>query len=154
MMIKAIFNVPGDYEKSLRRRRLVAFLLLGVGIVGVVCYFLLVDGSGLPDFAQGFYLGGASGICLGAVILLIRTQVLLSDPEERKKAQVKEQDEREKTIVNGSFQFAGMVTFFTSAAALFVVLPLSVPAFFALLGAMMLYCLSFLAGNWYLSRKL
>ncbi len=154
MMIKAIFNVPGDYEKSLRRRRLVAFLLLGVGIVGVVCYFLLVDGSGLPDFAQGFYLGGASGICLGAAILLIRTQVLLSDPEERKKAQVKEQDEREKAIVNGSFQFAGMVTFFTSAAALFVVLPLSVPAFFALLGAMRLYCLSFLAGNWYLSRKL
>ncbi len=153
MLIKQIFNGP-DFEKSLRQRRLVAFLALGVGIVGILCYFFLLPGSGLPDFVQGFYLGAASGICLGAVILLINTLVLLSDPEKRKKAQIQETDERSRAIVSGAFQTAGMVTFFASAAALFVVLPFSAPAFFALIGAMAVYAVTFLIANVVLERKM
>ena len=73
-----------DYDRSLRRRRLLAFGLLAVGLTGVLCYFFLIEGSDvLPDFARGFYLGGSSGICIGAVLLLGRGTYLLSDPGAR-----------------------------------------------------------------------
>ena len=42
-----------------------------MGITGVLCYFLLIDGSDtLSDYARGFYLGGASGISIGSVFLI------------------------------------------------------------------------------------
>ena len=43
-------------------------------------------------YARGFYLGAASGISIGAVILLIRMQYLLTHPEARKKAKIQEQE--------------------------------------------------------------
>lgn len=145
----------GDYEKSLRRRRWMAFGLLAVGLTGVVCYFLLVDGSDtLPDFARGLYLGGACGICLGSVILLVRTIYLLTHPEERKKAKIKEQDEREKAIVSQSFQFAGIFTFFGSAAALFVLAAVSLEATVTLLSVVAVFFIAFLARAIYLSATL
>lgn len=153
MLIKLILNTK-DYEKSLKQRRAAAAAMLGVGLVGLVCYFLLVPGSGLSDYAQGFYLGAACGISAGALILLVRTQYLLTHPAARQKAKIKETDEREVHIVHTSFQAAGMVTFFTSAAALFVVLPLSVAAFTALLCTMALYALTFAVVNLWLSKKL
>lgn len=154
MMIQSFLNVPGDFDKTLRLRRVVSIGLLAVGAVAIASYFLLVYQSALPDFAQGFYLGAGSGILLGALILLIRTQYLLRHPEARKKAQIKEQDEREQTIVNRSFQFAGLITFFLTAAALFVVLPLSFAAFNALLAVMAVYCIVFLGANVYFSKTL
>jgi len=153
MMFKLIFN-SDDYEKTLKRRRLFAFAMLAVGLIGTVCYFLLVPGSGLNDYAQGFYLGASSGICLGAVILLVRAQYLLSSPDALKKAKIKETDEREKQILHSAFEAAGFVTFFVEAAALFVVLPLSMSAFKALLGVMILYSVVFVAACAWLSKKL
>jgi len=89
-MLMHIFDTS-DFERSLRRRRWVGFGLLAVGLVGILCYFLLIDGSDvLPDFARGFYLGGASGICIGSVFLLVRTTYLLSNPAARKKAKIQE----------------------------------------------------------------
>lgn len=144
-----------DYDRSLRRRRLVAFGLLAVGIVGVLCYFFLIDGSdALPDYARGFYLGGASGFCIGSVILLIRTTYLLSDPEARKKAKIKEQDEREKAIVSGAFQFAGMFTLFYAAASLFVLVAVSLEAALAVLSMVVIYSITWLCRVLYLSKKL
>lgn len=153
MLIKLILN-DADFEKSLKRRKLAGFALLLVGLVGLGCYFLLVAGSDLPDFAQGFYLGAASGVCLGAVILLIRSQYLLSNPDALKQAKIKETDEREKQILHSAFEAAGFVTFFASAAALFVVLPMSMDAFRALLGAMVLYAVVFVGASAGLSKKL
>lgn len=154
MLMKSILTVPGDYQKTLRLRRIIALALLAVGIVAIVCYALLVHQSVLPDFARGFYLGAGSGITLGALLLLGRTQYLLSHPQARKKAQVKEQDERERDILHRAFQFAGLFTFFLMAAALFVVLPLSIAAFNALLGAMVVYFLAFVAASFYFSKTL
>jgi len=154
MLIKSFLNVPGDYEKTLKYRQCFALAAVALGLVGLVCYRLLVPQSGLPEFAQGFYQGAAAGILMGALILLVRTRYLLRHPEARKKAQVAEQDEREITIVNNSFRLAGLVTFYGSAAALFIVLPLDRGAFFALLAAMAAYALAFLAGNLYYSKKL
>ena len=83
-MLMRLFDTS-DYDRSLRRRRLMALGLLAVGITGLVCYFLLVHNSEtLSDHARGFYLGGASGIALGAVVLVVRMQYLLTHPEARK----------------------------------------------------------------------
>lgn len=144
-----------DYDRSLRRRRLAAFGLLAVGITGVLCYFFLVQNSSvLPDFARGFYLGGASGISIGAVFLLVRVTYLLSNPEARKKAKIREQDEREKVIINRSFQFAGMFTFFACAASMFVLVAVSMAAALAVLGVVAAYSVTWLIANVYLSKKL
>ena len=153
-MLMKIFDTS-DYDRSLRRRRLVAFGLLAVGITGLLCYlFLLHDSDTLPEFARGFYLGGASGISLGAVFLLIRVQVLLSNPAARKKAKIQEQDEREKAIVNQAFQFAGMFTFFAAAASMFVLVAVSRAAASAVLGVIVVYAVTWLIANLYLSKKL
>lgn len=73
-LIKMI--VGKDYTQQLKNQRLVSVGLLLVGIVGIVCYFTLVPGSTLEDFTKGFYIGGASGITAGALILLIRCTYL------------------------------------------------------------------------------
>lgn len=153
MLLKSLFTY-GNYEKSLRRRRWLALALLCVGLTGFLCYFLLVPGSSLPEFAQGFYLGAAGGISAGALVLLLRVQYLLTHPEQQKKAQIKETDERQRKIVQSAFLAAGMVTFFTAAAALFVVLPLSPQAFRALLALMALYCVAFVIALQVLERRL
>lgn len=143
-----------DYLQRLKHQLLASVALLLVGVVGVVCYFVVVPGSGLTDFAQGFYIGGASGITAGALIMLARCVYLLKNPEARQRAKVKDTDERAQAIVHQSFAIAGGVTFFTSAAALFVVLPFSVAAFRALMGAMILFALTFFAADQILERRM
>lgn len=154
MLAKFLFS-SGDFEKTLRRRRMFAFGMLAVGITGLVCFILFVQGNeAISEFIQGFYMGAATGISLGSVVLLIRTTYLLSHPEALKKARIKETDEREKQIVNESFRLAGIITFFTTAAALFVVLPFSFHAFYALLAITFFYSVTFLAVNFILSKRL
>ena len=153
-MLMRIFD-SSDFERSLRRRRLAGFGLLAVGLTGVLCYFFLIDGSdALPDFARGFYLGGAIGISIGAAFLLARAAYLLTHPEARKRAKIREQDEREKAIINQSFQFAGMFTFFAAAASMFVLVAVSMEAAMAVLGVVAVFALAWLAANLFLSKKL
>lgn len=154
MLIKQLLTDAGDYGKSLRQRRWAAVGMLCVGLVGIVCYVLLVPDSGLSDYAQGFYLGAAWGITAGALVLLVRTQYLISHPQAQRKAKIKETDERQMHIARTAAQFAGVFTFFAAAAALFVVLPLSMTAFQALMAVMVLYAASFFLSNLWLSKKL
>lgn len=153
-MLMKMFDTS-DYDRSLRRRRLVAFGLLAVGITGIVCYLLLIHNSDvLSDYARGFYLGAASGMTIGAVVLLVRMQYLLTHPEARKKAKIQEQDEREKAIINQAFQFAGMFTFFAAAASMFVLVAASKTAALAVFGVVVVYAVTWLIANLYLSKKL
>ena len=153
-MLMRMFDTS-DYDRSLRRRRLVGFGLLAAGITGIVCYFLLIDGSDvLSDYARGFYLGAASGITIGSVFLLVRVQYLLTHPEARKKAKIQEQDEREKSIINQAFQFAGLFTYFASVASMFVLVAVSKPAALAILAVIVMYSVTWLLANIYLSKKL
>ena len=153
-MLMKLFE-PADYDRSLRRRRLVGFGLLAVGITGLVCYLLLIhDSDVLSDYARGFYLGGASGISIGSVFLVVRVQYLLTHPEARKKAKIQEQDERERAIVNQSFQFAGIFTFFASAASMFVLVAVSMEATGAILAVIVVYAVTWLLANLYLSKTL
>ena len=142
-----------DYTQRLKNQLLASVALLLVGIVGVVCYFILVPDSGLSDFAQGFYIGGALGITAGALITLVRCAYLLKNPEARQKAKVKDTDERSQTIIHKSFAIAGGVTFFTSAAALFVIIPFSVETFWGVLGTIALFGVTFDVSNFILERK-
>ena len=153
-MLMRMFDTS-DYDRSLRRRRLMSLGLLAVGITGIVCYFLLIHHSDvLSDYARGFYLGAASGITIGSVILLIRMQYLLTHPEARKKAKIQEQDEREKAIINQAFQFAGMFTFFAAVASMFVLVAVSKAAALAVFGVVAVYAVSWLAARLCLSKKL
>ena len=153
-MLMRMFDTS-DYERSLRRRRLLGFGLLAVGLTGIICYFLLIDGrDALPEFAQGFYMGAASGICIGSVFMIVRMQYLLTHPEARKKAKIQEQDEREKAIINQSFQFAGIFTFFAAVASMFVLVAVSRAAARAVLGVVAVYSITWLLSNIYLSKKL
>ena len=148
-MLMRMFDTS-DYERSLRRRRLMA-----VGITGLMCYALLIhDSDVLPDYARGFYLGAATGSTIGAVVLLARMQYLLTHPEARKKAKIQEQDEREKAIVNQAFQFAGMFTFFAAVASMFVLVAVSKTAALAVFGVIVVYAVSWPLASLYLSKKL
>ncbi|MCI8916578.1 MAG: hypothetical protein HFF26_07935 [Oscillospiraceae bacterium] len=150
-MLMHLFDTS-DFDRCLRRRRLLGFGSLAVGIIGELCYLLLIhDSETFPEFARGFYLGGASGITIGAVILLVRSTYLLANPSARKRAKIKEQDEREKAIINQSFQFAGMFTFFAAAASMFVLVAVSMAA---ALGVVAVYALVWLIANLYLSKTL
>lgn len=141
-----------DFEKSLKRRRLAALALLAVGLTGLVCYALLVPGSPLGDYARGFYLGAASGLTAASLLLLVRLWYLQAHPEARKRAKIRETDEREVSIARSAFQIAGAVIFFTAAAALFVVLPLSWEAFAALLAVVLLYAAVFWGASLWIHR--
>ena len=143
-----------DYTQRLKNQLLASVALLLVGVVGIICYFILVPTSGLSDFAQGFYIGGALGITAGALITLVRCIYLLKNPEARQKAKVKDTDERSQTIVYKSFAIAGGVTFFTSAAALFVIIPFSVEIFWGVLGTMALFGVTFAVSNLILERTM
>lgn len=143
-----------DYDKTLKLRCLWFGAMLDIGLVGFACYFFLVPQSNLGDHAKGFYLGAASGITVAAVFFLVRTQYLMSHPEAKRKARIEETDERQQKIVGGAAQFAGLFTFYAAALALFVLLPLSLHAYYALLGVLAVYALSFVAANLWLSKKL
>lgn len=143
-----------DYIQRLKNQLLASVALLLVGVVGIVCYFVLVPDSGLSDFAQGFYIGGALGVTAGALITLVRCVYLLKNPEAQQKAKVKDTDERSQTIIHKSFAIAGGVTFFTSAAALFVVIPFSVETFWGVLGTMALFGVTFAVSNLILERRM
>ena len=153
-MLMRMFDTS-DYDRSLRRRRWMALGLLAVGLTGLACYFLLArDSKALSDHARGFYWGAACGISLGALILLIRTQYLLTHPEARKKAKVKEQDEREKAIIAQAFQFAGLFTFCAAVASMFVLVAVSREAAGAVLSVIIVYDAAFLLSHFCLSKRL
>ena len=154
MLVKQLLTNGGDYGRSLKQRRWAAIGMLCVGLVGFVCYFLLVPDSDLPDFVQGFYLGGSWGLIAGALVLLIRTQYLLTHPQAQRKAKIKETDEREMHIMRTAAQMAGGITIFGVAISTFIVLPLSIEAYAALGGVMLLYGTAFLLTSLWLSKKL
>lgn len=153
-MLMKLMLCREDYDASLRLRRLAAVALLALGLVGLACYFLLIPGSALPDFVQGFYLGASGGISFGALLLLCRSQYLLAHPAARRQAKIRETDEREVRILQDSFRWAGILTFYIAVVGLFVVLPLSATAFRALFLLVVLYSLSFLLFHWWLNRRL
>lgn len=154
MLVKQLLTGGGDYKKSLKQRRWAAIGMLCIGLVGFACWFFLVPDSHLSKHAQGFYLGAASGITSGALILFIRTQYLLTHPQAQRKAKIKETDERETQIARTSAQIAGGLTVFAAAVGSFIVLPLSRTACFTLTCVIAFYILCALLSSLWLSKKL
>ena len=154
MLIKAMLTGGGDYEKSLRQRRWAAIAMLCIGLVGFACWFFLVPNSHLSEHAQGFYLGAATGITAGALFLLVRTQYLITHPQAQRRAKIKETDEREMQIIRSATQSEGGVTIFGVVLSLFIVLPLCMEAYYALIGVVFFYTAVFFLSNLWLSKKL
>ena len=154
MLIKAMLTGGGDYEKSLRQRRWAAIAMLCIGLVGFACWFFLVPNSHLSEHAQGFYLGAATGITAGALFLLVRTQYLITHPQAQRRAKIKETDEREMHIIRTAAQMAGGLTIFGVVLSLFIVLPLCMEAYYALIGVVFFYTAVFFLSNLWLSKKL
>ena len=154
MLVKQLLTGGGDYKKSLKQRRWAAIGMLCIGLVGFACWFFLVPDSHLSDHVQSFYLGAASGITAGSLILFIRTQYLLTHPQAQRKAKIKETDERAMHIMRTAAQIAGGITIFGVVLSLFVVLPLSMEAYYALVGVIFFYTAVFFLSSLWLSRKL
>ena len=154
MLVKQLLTGGGDYKKSLKQRWWAAIGMLCIGLVGFACWFFLVPDSHLSDHVQSFYLGAASGITAGSLILFIRTQYLLTHPQAQRKAKIKETDEREMHIMRTAAQIAGGITIFGVVLSLFVVLPLSMEAYYALTGVVFFYATVFFLSSLWLSRKL
>ena len=154
MLIKTILTGGGDYGKSLKQRRWAAAGLLVIGLVGFACWFLLVPSSHLSEHALGFYLGAAFGITAGALALLVRTQYLMTHPQAQRRAKIKEADERKLHITRSAAQIAGGITIFGVALSLFIVLPLSMEAYYALIGVVFCYTAVFFLSSLWLSKKL
>ena len=152
-MLVNLLNGP-DYNKSLRLRLWLGAALLLVGLAGFACWFLVVPSSELNGHARSFYLGAATGVTLGAVILLARAAWLLTHPAARKRAQIEDTDEREVHITRTAAQFAGLFTFVVTVALLFWAVAAPLPAFKLLFGLMLCYGLSFVFARAYLSKKL
>ena len=154
MLVKQLLTGGGDYKKSLKQRQWAAIGMLCIGLVGFACWFFLVPDSHLSEHAQGFYLGAASGITAGALILFIRTQYLLTHPQAQRRAKIKETDERAMHIMRTAAQMAGGLTIFGVTLSLFIVLPLSMEAYYALTGVVFFYATVFFLSSLWLSRKL
>lgn len=152
MLVKN-FTDGSDYHKALRQRRLAALAMLALGLIGLACALLLVPESNLSDHAKGFYTGGATGLILGALVLLVRIQLLIKNPEAQQKAKIKEKDERNQQIVNQSAQVAGVVTVFTMAASLFVLIPLNFTAYVTVICVILFYSIVFLVANLWLTYR-
>lgn len=152
-MLINMFTANDDYVKSLKIRRLAFLGQLLVGLVGMACYALLVKDSDLPEFAQGFYLGAASGITGAAVVFLARVRYLLRHPEKQREARIRETDERAQANKHKALIFAGLVTFFVAAAALFVLLPINMGAFWALFGVIMIFTVMFFGAAVWLDKR-
>ena len=154
MLIKTMLTGSGDYKKSLKQRRWAAIGLLSIGVLGFASWFFLVPDSHLSDHVQSFYLGAASGITAGALALLVRTQYLMTHPQAQRKAKIKETDERELHITRSAAQIAGGLTIFGVVLSLFIVLPLSMEAYYALTGVVFFYTAVFFLSSLWLSKKL
>lgn len=144
-----------DYERSLRRRRLAGLGLMALGALGCLCYVLFLrDGGALSDYARDFYLGFSCGLALAGAVVLIRSQYLLSRPQARRKARIREQDERSRAIAAQACQFAGLFTFYLCTAALLVAVAVNHTAAMVLLAVMAAYAAAFLCAGIVLSRRL
>ena len=154
MILKMMTNYAGDYGKNLRQRRWAFLAILAIGLVGLGCYVWLVPDSGLGDYAQGFYLGGACGITGAGLGLLMRNEWMLRHPEKWKRARIQETDERSQRIVAQAAQLAGVGVFCLQALAAFVLVAVDRRLVTVLLCSMAVYVLLFLGGQFGLSRKL
>lgn len=144
MLIKQLFRGK-DYQATLRRRLYVSVFMAVLGILLFVLSLSLVRNGTLPDFFNGFYTGAGSGLVGASLVFIFRTVKLLRDPEKARKAQISEEDEREKAIVSASLNTVFWVMFGVIGAGIFLALPLSFAVFAVLTGLFFLMLLSMVA---------
>lgn len=138
MLIKQ-FTCGNDYHATLRRRLWLSVAMTLLGITAVVLSRTVLENStDLRDFIKGFYFGAGSGLTVAGIVFAIRTLMLLKNPAAAKKAQVTEQDEREKAILTASVGTVFGVLYVVIVAGIIISLPLNMTVFFTLCGQLFL----------------
>lgn len=144
-----------DFEQSLRRRRLAGVGLIALGALGCLCYALFLrEGGALSDYARDFYLGFSCGLALAGAVVLIRSQYLLGRPQARRRARIREQDERVRTSPAQACSLPGLFTFYLCAAALLVAVAVNHTIAMVLLTVMAVYAAAFVCAGVVLSKRL
>lgn len=132
MIIKWFTSSP-DPTVALRRRSRIAIGVFALGLIGTFCSRVFLSESVLPEFAHGFYSGISCGLMLLGALLFARCRWLLRHPQKAKTQMVKENDERERLIVQKAMTTSGFLLFFGEAAALLIAAPLNRTVFQTLL---------------------
>ncbi len=153
MIAKALFT-SNDYEKTVRFQTRLFSGMLFVGIVGLMCYLSLVKDSSLPDFSQGLYLGVSTGLMLAGLLGMGRLRRLKKDPEARRKAAIEATDEREQAVTQKAMNTASLIHFYLAIAAMLVLAPIDMTAFWVLFALMLLFCLTFVIARIWYGKKL
>lgn len=117
------FSGGEDYEKTLRGRLWLGGAFVAAGLAGLLCWLLFRERMG--ESMRGYCLGGACGVLAGGGMLLLRTRCLLRHPEARRRARIRDTDEREKNLTRSAARAAGIAVALASALGSFVVLPFS-----------------------------
>lgn len=152
MMLNKMTGGP-DYGKSLRQRRWAFLVVLLIGLVGLGCYVLLVPGSGLEDYAKGYYLGSACGLLGTGFALGLRNEWMLRHPEKWKKASIQETDERSQHLTTQAAQLAGVGVVVLQALACYVLVAVDQSLVKVLLASMAAYVVLFQGCRAVLSRR-
>lgn len=152
MMLNKMTSGP-DYGRNLRQRRWAFLVVLLIGLVGLGCYVLLVPGSGLADYAQGYYLGSACGLMGVGLVLGLRNEWMLRHPEKWKKARIQETDERSQHLTTQAAQLAGVGVLVLQALACYVLVAVDQDLVKVLLASMVAYVVLFQGCRVILARR-
>lgn len=153
MIAKTAF-VSTDYQKTVRYQTRLFAGAEFLGLVGLICYYALVRGSTLSDFVQGLYMGVSTGLIFAGGIGLARLQYLKKNPQAQKKAAIEATDEREQAVTQKALNTAGLIHFYLAVAAMLVLAPIDMTAFWVLFGLMLLYCAAFVIARVWYGKKL
>ncbi|BCN29140.1 hypothetical protein [Anaeromicropila herbilytica] len=125
MIVKAFLSQvtnDKDYKVVLKKRIGFMYILLFLGLVTLLFGFLFSFGDKphLSDFLSGVYAGVGTVLIVSAIGLIFRIKRTLKDEVKIKQERIKEQDERNQTIIQKSIYSAGIVSMILMYIALMI----------------------------------
>ena len=105
--LKAMHGEDYDYRKMVKGRVLLGKVYMGLGVLEILVMGLLCGRSG--EFAENFYLYSGIAIIVCGFLIARKNRKLLSFQQELSKMEIREKDERFRSIGTRSWAMAGYV---------------------------------------------
>ena len=105
--LKAMHGEDYDYRKMVKGRVLLGKVYMGLGVLEILVMGLLCGRSG--EFAENFYLYSGIAIIVCGFLIARKNRKLLSFQQELSKMEIREEDERFRSIGTRSWAMAGYV---------------------------------------------